>query len=95
MGAASSVEMVGTDDDIVTRLLPLYYIANAVVSDADIELCKSSWDSVLKGKSQVFEDMKGKGIDGLPISCISWFHDRYPSQQSRIIYIVLTYVIIF
>ena len=76
MGSGVSVEMVGTNEEIVQSLLPLYYIPDAEVSDEDVELCKMTWAMITGDTSPVYIAKKEAKIEGLPISCLSCFHDR-------------------
>ena len=74
MGSGSSVEMTGSDEDIVQRMLPLYYVKDAVVSEEDVALAQNSWKMIIDDTSPIF--LMNKGTEGFPSSCLTWFYDR-------------------
>jgi hypothetical protein len=76
MGAAGSIDMEGSDEQILNRMLPAYYVKNVEVTEENIIDAKSSWDLVIKDTSP--EYAKRKLTDpAIPTTCLSWFYDRY------------------
>jgi hypothetical protein len=78
MGAAGSIDMEGSDEQILKRMLPAYYVDNVEVTEENIIDARSSWDLVTKDTSPEYISRKQTDV-GLPTTCLSWFYDRYIS----------------
>ena len=76
MGAAGSVITGGGGDSVedrVTKLIPPYYIPNAVVSPDDLAACKESWTMIVEDNPLVWT----KDEEGSHQSCLSFFFDQF------------------
>jgi hypothetical protein len=54
-------------------MMPVYYMHNAEITDADLMLAKDTWNLVVDDKSAAFKEMK-KDPTFEQSSCISWFY---------------------
>ena len=80
MGAAASTfggNAGATLEEKVTRLLPGYYIKDAEVTDADVDLAKSAWKMVVDDTSPEFITLKARPEGFDQQSCLSWFFDQF------------------
>ena len=80
MGAAASTfggNAGATLEEKVTRLLPGYYIKDAEVTDADVDLAKSAWTMVVDDTSPEFLTLKARPEGFDQQSCLSWFFDQF------------------
>ena len=78
MGASSSVPyMDGKLDAIVSVMMPVYYVHNAVVTVEEIELAKDCWSLIVEDKSAEFLVKKKEDPSFHYYSCISWFFSSF------------------
>ena len=80
MGAAASTfggNAGGTLEEKVEKLLPGYYIKDALVVEADVDLAKSTWKMVVDDTSPEFMTLKARPEGFDQQSCLSWFFDQF------------------
>ena len=75
-GGSSNNYVDGSDDFVVSIMMPVYYIHNAKVSHSDIEEAAASWKLITDDTSTEFERRK-KNPKFTHFSCISWFFSNF------------------
>ena len=56
----------GTDENLATMIMPLYYVHDVIVTDSDISGCFSCWQTVVDGKAPAYiEDSDPNKPSGL------------------------------
>jgi hemoglobin-like flavoprotein len=76
-GGASTKYVEGTHEAIVSIMMPVYFINNAVVTPADITNATSSWDLIINDTSPQFRKNKEKDPGFTHLSCVSWFFSNF------------------
>lgn len=67
----------GSDSAIVSIMLPVYYIHDADVLQADIDIASESWKLIIDDKSDEFKLKKATDTTFNHYSCISWFFSSF------------------
>ena len=79
-GGSSAMYMDGQNDFIVSVMMPVYYVHNAVVTPEDVQLAKASWSLIIDDKSEEFHKKKREDPTFQHYSCISWFFSNFYSR---------------
>jgi hemoglobin-like flavoprotein len=79
-GGNSSAYMDGNNDTIVSVMMPVYYVHNAVVTPEDVTMAKASWNLIIEDKSEEFHRKKKEDPNFSYYSCISWFFSLFYSR---------------
>ncbi len=78
MGGGSSAQyMDGSNDFIVSIMMPVYYIHNPEVTLDDIQHASMSWKLITDDLSLEFQRRKGSDPTFTHYSCISWFFSNF------------------
>lgn len=78
MGACSSViYMPGDICDVVSVLMPLYYVHDVVVTPEDIHVAKDCWGLIIENKSEEFLSKQNIDPSFRTHSCMSWFFNSF------------------
>jgi hemoglobin-like flavoprotein len=79
-GGSTARYVDGSDDFVVSIMMPVYYIHNVEVVEADIQHAAASWKLIIDDKSVEFKRRKEKHPNFTHFSCISWFFSNFYSR---------------
>jgi hemoglobin-like flavoprotein len=72
-GGLSAKQIAGTQSEILMLMMPVYYISDAVVTQADLDSVKVGWNMIIKDCTPPYLNMK-QDPNFEYNSCISWFY---------------------
>lgn len=76
-GGLSAKQTRGTEKQIILLMMPVYYTHDAIITDHEIHLAKSSWISIIEDKSLAYQQKFQEDLNFNQSSCISWFYSLF------------------